>query len=267
MGNPKGSATTGQVQSLVRALGILETLASHRNGLRLTELANKIKLPRSTTHRLLTTMDGLHFVLFDTATNHWLIGPQALTVGAAFGGVHDIARLGQPFIRSLNEASQEMVSLVLPDEQDIICVEQKKARLATTRNFRVGDRRPMHLTAAGCSILAWWNDDSLGAYFNKIAMRGLTEKSITDTNMLTEKLHRSKKRGYAMDQEESVKELCCVGAPVFNSRAEPVAALSISAPRARMPRSRMHSLGQELQATACNLTNTIGGQLPEEIHR
>lgn len=73
----------GCVQSLVRAFGVLDEL-SKTSGLTLTEVANRVRLPRSTTHRLLTTMQALKYVRFDRDTSHWLIGVQAFNVGAAF---------------------------------------------------------------------------------------------------------------------------------------------------------------------------------------
>ena len=261
------SAKTGQVQSVVRALTILKTLANHRDGLILTEIAKAVDLPRSTTHRLLTTMDSQRFVLFDTETNHWTIGPQAFIVGASFGGMRDIARLGEPFIRSLNMTSQETVNLALSEKESILVVGQRRSRLGTPQYSKVGDRLPLHLSAAGRSMMAWWQDSEITAHFASIDMCQQTEKSVTEAQKLVEKLQRSRERGYAFESEENIKGMCCVGAPVFNSQGKPTAAISISAPPARMNRSRMHALGRELRATAFKLSDAIGGHLPEEIHR
>lgn len=258
--------TTGQVQSLVRALGALEELSHHPNGLILTDLARAIDLPRSTTHRLLTTMNTLRFVVFDPVTNHWHVGPKAYSVGAAFGGVRDLARLGRPFIRALNMTSEETVNLVVPDHTDLIYVGQQRARNPSPVPFRTGDRLPMHLAAAGRAMLAFFQDRELDCHVSATEFKKRTQKSITTGAHLAEKLALARERGYAFDCQESAEDLRCVGAPIFDASGEPVAALSISAPINRMEKPRMHSLGRELRATALKITNSLGGRIPDALY-
>jgi hypothetical protein len=72
----------GRVQSLVRAFGILDELAKSDH-MTLSDLSRAVGLPRSTTHRLLTTMEALRYVAFDRRKNGWSVGVQAFTVGTA----------------------------------------------------------------------------------------------------------------------------------------------------------------------------------------
>lgn len=266
MPEDRGAATSGQVQSLVRALGALEELARHASGLSLTQLSRRIDLPRSTTHRLLTTMNGLRFVLFDPQTNHWMVGPQAFTVGAAFGGARDLARLGRPFIRALNMKSDETVNLLVPNEQEMVYVGQQRSKSATPMPFETGDRLPIHLAAAGKAVLAFQREEELDAHLRKVDFTRRTNRSLASARDLAESLRQVRGRGYAFDQEESAQQLHCVGAPVFDAQGQPVAALSISGPDTRMGRERMHALGRELRATALKLTNSLGGQAPDVLY-
>jgi IclR family acetate operon transcriptional repressor len=77
---------TGQVQSLSRALRLLNALSHHPRGLALSAIARLVGLPPSTAHRLLTTLQAERYVRFETADSLWLIGVQAFRVGAAFNG-------------------------------------------------------------------------------------------------------------------------------------------------------------------------------------
>ncbi|MCG8441126.1 MAG: IclR family transcriptional regulator [Caulobacterales bacterium] len=266
MSGERSAASTGQVQSLVRALGALEKLAEHPHGQTLTELAKATGLPRSTTHRLLTTMHSLRFVIFDNDSNRWMVGPQALSVGAAFGGVRDLARLGRPFLRMLNMTSKEAVNLVIADDHHQIYVGQHRAKSITAPPVQPGDRLPLHLGAAGKSMMAFWRDDELDAHLRTTDFTKRTERSNTDAGRLVEKLKVVRERGYAFDCEENMVAVRCVGAPVFDAFGEPAGALSISAQINRMEKPRMHALGRELRAAALKLTNSLGGKVPHVLY-
>lgn len=260
----KTAGTTGQVQSLVRALALLEEVSRHPGGLTLTELAAAADLPRSTTHRLLTTMSSLRFVMFDERTCQWRVGPQAFVVGAAFGGARDLARLGKPFLRALNLASSETVSLSVEEKGQQFYVGQASVSSAPSPLFRTGDRLPMHCSAAGKSVLAFWRSDAFEMHVQSSDLTARTASSISTLSALETELREVRARGYATDMEESSREIRCVGAPIFDTVGDPIAAISISAPVSRMSPERMHALGCEVRAAALKFTNSLGGRVPAE---
>lgn len=81
---------SGQVQSLVRALSLLSTVARASEGLSLTDLSEMLALAPSTAHRLLTTLQQEGFVRFERVTNLWQVGLQAFVVGSAFVRSRDV---------------------------------------------------------------------------------------------------------------------------------------------------------------------------------
>jgi IclR family acetate operon transcriptional repressor len=265
MANSDDASRSGQVQSLTRALRALQALSGERNGLTLTALAAAVKLPRSTTHRLLTTMSALQFVMFDPKTNQWRIGPQAFAVGAAFGDVRDFAQVGRPYLRALNMASRETVSISVPDQHDQVFVAQARGMAQARGLVQSGDRLPIHFTASGKSIMAFWRDNELETHFRTADFTRRTAQSNNNVVLLAEKLAAIKARGFAYDCEETHGDLRCVAAPVFDALGEPVAALSISAPMVRMDKPRMHDLGCELRAAALKMTTALGGRAPAAL--
>src|SRR5689334_848184 len=87
----------GQVQSLSRALAILEALAHSHDGLTLTELAQTVGLATSTAHRLLTTLQQARFVRFDPFASVWQVGVRAFIVGSAFARTRDVTMVARPY--------------------------------------------------------------------------------------------------------------------------------------------------------------------------
>ena len=111
----------GQVQSLTRALALLEAVARSHDGLALTELAQTVGLPPSTAHRLLTTLQQGRFVRFDLLASVWQIGVQAFVVGNAFARTRDVLTMARPHMRRLMEESGETVNLYVADERARPC--------------------------------------------------------------------------------------------------------------------------------------------------
>ena len=99
----------GQVQSLTRALSLLEALARSHDRLTLTELAQTVGLATSTAHRLLTTLQQARFARFDPLASVWQVGVQAFIVGNAFARTRDVTMI---------EADVEVIEIdELPQEQ------------------------------------------------------------------------------------------------------------------------------------------------------
>jgi len=87
---------SGHVQSFVRALGILDTLAESAEGMTLTDVAQIVGLPPSTAHRLLTTLESRRHVRFEAREGLWQVGVQSFVVGQAFRRSRDVAGLARP---------------------------------------------------------------------------------------------------------------------------------------------------------------------------
>ena len=118
---------TGGVQSLIRALSILDVLAENDDGLTLTAVVNRVCLPPSTVHRLLTTLQQKRFVRFEPNGLTWRVGVQSFVVGAAFARSREVAPIALPFMRQLMEKSGEAVNLYVRNERQAICIAQSSA--------------------------------------------------------------------------------------------------------------------------------------------
>ena len=109
--------SSGQVQSLSRALKILSALSHHTGGLTLSETAVKVGLPPSTTHRLLATLQSERFVRFDSGVGRWRVGLQAFRIGQGFLNSRDAGLAARPFIRKLVADTGETIRLLAADDE------------------------------------------------------------------------------------------------------------------------------------------------------
>lgn len=249
----------GTVQSLVRALRLLELLAEDDEGYRLVDLAQRAGLSTSTTHRLLTTLEQKRFVQFDREANLWHVGVQSFAVGAAFGRRRNIATLAAPIMRRLRDQTGETVNLGLADGGDVVFLTQVESREVMRAMGRPGGRLPLACTAMGQAILAAMSEVQVSEYLHKHGLPRLTPNSIARPGKLHEALEEVRRTGYAVDHEENAAGLRCVAAVILNETAEPVAALSIAGPTVRLTVGRVPEIGRQVMSAAREVTAAIGG--------
>jgi IclR family acetate operon transcriptional repressor len=256
--NPR-TARGDTVQSLTRALGLLNALARHDQGLGLSEAAKETGLAVSTAHRLLSTLQHENFVRFDPERGVWMIGVQTFIVGSAFLRARELTGVARPLMRQLMEKSGETVNLAVEEGGEAIYVAQIECRKTMRAIARPGGRAAMHCSGVGKALLAAMPEDEVERI---IALHGLpaaTAKTITTPAGLRAELQAIRKRGFAIDEEENAIGLRCVAAPVFDEHGKPIAAISLSGPTARIGDDLLLSLGEAVLDAARQITSGLGG--------
>ena len=252
-----------QVQSLVRALSLVNRIAVSDDGLTLTELAQQVGLSASTAHRLLTTLEQERYVHFDGERRLWSVGVQAFVTGSAFLKTRSLVAAARPHMRALMEESEETVNLAIEDEAEAVYLSQVECRQMMRAFARPGGRVPLHCSSVGKALMAAMPDNRLSKVLHRHGLPRVTLKTLDTTATLRADLALSRNRGYAIDDEEHAVGLRCIAAVVFNENAEAVAAISLSGPMARIPDQRIPLLGQLVRAKAEAVTGQLGGMVPE----
>jgi IclR family transcriptional regulator, acetate operon repressor len=253
----------GGVQSVDRALLIIETLAEDDEGYRLTDLAVRTGLSPSTVHRLLTTLEKRRFVQFDRDESMWHIGAQSFAVGATFARRRNFVAQAMPYLRKLRDQTRETANLAVVDDESIIVLTRMESREIMRSLTKVGGRVAMVASGVGKAVLATYSDEDVNAIICRQGMPRLTEKSIVRPSELFRELEAIRRQGYAVDNEEARMGLRCVAAVVYNDCGEPLAAISVSGMTSRVTDERLPALGRIVREVAAELTVALGGVMPE----
>ncbi len=253
-----------QVQSLTRALIILEKLSEHDGGLTLTELARLGELPTSTTHRLLTTLENRRFVRFNRGANLWSVGVQSFVVGNTFARSRNFVPLAKIFMRHLMDQAGETVNLATHDQEEIVYLAQVECREIVRAFVRPGSRAPLHCSAVGKAILAAMPDVDRNR-ITQHQMSGSGDAARLYTPDLMSELEDVRRRGYAIDDEEQSIGMRCVASVIYDENGGPLAAVSISGPTARISNERIPTIGELVRKTCRDITTDLGGRQPSEI--
>jgi IclR family transcriptional regulator, acetate operon repressor len=257
-------AKSGSVQSVDRAMALLEALGEDEEGYRLTDLAIRTGLSISTAHRLLTTLEQRKFVEFDQSENMWHVGRQSFSVGAAFVRRRNFVAPALPFLRRLRDLTRETANMGVADDGEVVVLTQVESREIMRAITRVGRRAPMVASGLGKAILATYSDDEVAAIIKRHGMPRLTPRSVVRAGELRGALDKVRADGYAVDDEEFLSGLRCVASVVYNDQGEAMAAISVSGLAARVPADRLAELGQLVSQTARELTAALGGRPPQQ---
>lgn len=265
--NPKSfeeedGAKSGAVQSVDRAMLLLEALGEDEEGYRLTDLAIRTGLSPSTAHRLLTTLEKRRFVEFNPSDNMWHVGRQAFAIGSAFVRRRNFVAPALPFLRRLRDLTHETANLGIVEEGEVVVLTQVESREIMRAITRVGGRAPMVTSGIGKAILATYPDQDVVAIIQRHGMRRLTPKSMVRAGELRDALDIVRRDGYAVDDQEFLTGLRCVAAVVYNDQAEALAAISVSGLASRVAPERVPELGRLVRETARDLSLALGGRLP-----
>lgn len=251
---------SGTIQSVDRALDILEALARAQEALPLVTLAGEVGLNPSTCHHLLATLAQRGYVVQEPRTRYYCLGNQVLQLQHARVQQIDLASLVGPILRELNRSTGEAVHLAVLQARELVTVAKLESlHPIKVDNGFVGKSNAAHATATGKAILAYLPEVELD---EMIAARGLhpfTRRTITDPGVLMAELERVRQSGYAVDDEEFQPGVICVGAPVRNHAGQVVASISISAPQMRLTsQDGVDHLARQAVAAAGQISAQLG---------
>lgn len=244
------------VQSIERALSILESLARRPQGFGVTELGQLLGLHKSTIHRLLSTLLAYGYVEQDPETERYRLGLKLVALAMELLNTLDFRKEAIPYLKELVEISRETVQLAVLDCGEVVVVERDHSPEAVTVNL--GLRGQVHCTAEGKVLLAYLPREEVIAILKHQGMPQHTVNTITDLNSMLSHLEKVRTQGYAINAEEFVEGVRAVAAPVFNHNGKVIAAVSISGPTSRLTLERVGRLVTVLKEACFSISSRLG---------
>ena len=252
------------VQTIDRVSSLIDILSRSPRGISLRDLSAEGKLPKGTTHRLLSSLTYFGFARQDLKTRNYLLGFKWIELGQLVLSQLDLRREAEPFLKDLAEKTKETVHLVFLDRNEIVYIDKVEAdhgqgglRMAS----RIGLRNPAHSSAVGKVLLADFPEEALEFFLRNKGLPRRTGNTITEPNQLKEHLTLVKRQGYAIDDEENEKGIRCVGAPIYNETGKAVAAVSVSGPAFRITKKVIQeTLKKQVMETALKISRRLGYQ-------
>ena len=243
--------------ALEKALDVLDAIGAAPEGLGQTELAEQLKLPRTTVYRLLATLVARGLVRRDPLRKVYCLGLRCFEMARQAYAMPDLVAAAAMELRALRDLTGETSYLATLEGREVVSLERCDGAHSQRSAAALGERKPIHCTSQGKAILSAMDDASRDAIVRDAVLKPLTPLTIIDRRRLQAELRITKARGYAIDDEEIVLGVRCVGAPVIDSSGQVRGAISVAGPAYRLTRARLELLGPELAEAA----RRVGAQL------
>jgi DNA-binding IclR family transcriptional regulator len=242
------------IQSVDRAAALIKAIADSPHSPTVNELADICGLNRSTTWRLLATLDSHGLIDRDPISQRYSLGYAFLRM-AAGAEVDPLVRRGRPVLEQLAQQTGETTNLAVARRFSLVYVDQVDPPHVMAPNW-FGRTVPLHATSTGKAYLAFLPEDEKEAVLPRRLER-YTRTTVTDRRRLGEELAAARRDGYAICVGELEESLFGASAPVLSEQGRPVAIVSVWGTEHRLPRERLAEVGGQAVAAAAELKELL----------
>lgn len=241
------ATTNAPVKSIQTFIGILEAIEA-LDGAGVTDVASEMGIAKSTAHDHLKTLEMNDFVINEGGK--YYVGLRFLTHGGRARTKIDLYEIAKPELNRLAEKTGEVANLIVEEHGLGVYIDMVRSDNAVNLDTYIGKREYLHNTAVGKAILANLPGDRRNEIIEDRGLPSETPQTMTDKIDFFQELETVKSQGYAIDNEERLEGLRCVGVPIKVDEERVIGAISVSGPTRRMDENRLGKLADEVMRVA-----------------
>lgn len=226
---------------LLKAKAIMDFLSENNNGVTLKDICLGIGISKSTTLKVLTTLQYIGFVRRSDPEKRYYLGTDLILYGQNVLTSFDIADVAGVYLKELRNVTGETVNLGVESNNKVVLLQKYESLQSIKLNSKVGSKLDLYSSAMGKALLATKNPTDVDKYIVNEDFQSLTDKTITDKDALIAQLGVIKREGYAVDDKESQREVVCVGASIEKYQ-HVFGAFSVSIPEYRLDAELMEDI-------------------------
>lgn len=222
------------LESVDRVMKVLDCFTQDTSELRLTDLSDRLGMPKPQVLRIVSTLETGGYVVRDPGTKRYRLGARLFHLGTVAQQGMDLRRVAHPHLRRLAEATQETARLVVPDVDGPICIDVVESPKAIRVFAQLGLRLPWHAGTSPKVILAYLTETERERILARGGFRRYTPRTVTDPDALRREVLAIRERGYHIGVRDLDEEATGVSAPVFGEDGRIAGAINVSAPASRL---------------------------------
>jgi DNA-binding IclR family transcriptional regulator len=245
------------IPNVDRAFKILELLSESPQGMRFADIYEQLSLAKSSAFVLLENLEMKGYVE-KTPEGKYRATLRLFQLGSRVLNNLDIRSTALPYMIAFRDEIGLPVHLAMLDGTDIVYLEKVEGTGFIRFDTYVGKRAPVHLTAVGKAIAAYLPEEQVDEIIAARGLGGGTEKAVATKAEFKAVLQTVRELGYALEDEEEVLGVRCIGAPVRNHLGEVTASISIIGLHRELPAARIPEFGKSVVEMAGRISSALG---------
>ncbi|AFQ56349.1 HTH-type transcriptional regulator KipR [Bacillus subtilis] len=243
-------------KTVVKSMALLN-LFLHKPSLTLSELVSLTGMPKTSVHRMVSSLEEMGFLSRD-ASGAYSLGLVFLEFGQLVADRLDIRKIAKPVMEELCREVDEAVQLIMRDGNEAIYVEKIEGTQTVRLYTAIGRRSPLYAGACARSILSFLPREEIEAYIKQTELISIGSGTITDPEKLLQEIDASVQNGYTVSYSELENYTAAIGAPIFNHERQVAAGISIAGFEARFTEDRLPYLTEKVKDAALQISRKIG---------
>lgn len=249
------------IQSIKRAIQILNSFTSKEKELSITELSKRLNLHKSTIHRILVTLEDESLVIKNQITQKYHLGIKLFELGHLVQDQMEIRTYALPVMKELAQKTEESIDLNIVSDGKRVSIEKIESPHDIRRIIQLGKSLPLYCGGSGKALLAFLPDEEIDKIIQQENLLPLGPNTITDPAKLREHLKEIRKNRYAISIEERSLGSASIAAPIWDYTRKVVASLSISGPTTRFTKQKIPTLISLVKEAAKEISKSLGYQI------
>jgi IclR family transcriptional regulator, KDG regulon repressor len=252
------------LQTLEHAVGLLELLREHPEGLRFTELSHRLQLTKPSTFRILTTLIECRYLARSDESGKYGLGPRLWQLGcAAVERESSLREAAAPVLRQVAAETGETANLTIYDHGRIVYIDSVESEQSLRFSPGIGASAPAHCVASGKALLAFQPHEEIERVVRS-GLEALTPRTIVEPAALMRELASIRVAGVSKNLGESHPGVGAIAVPIFRPDGRVLAAISVAGPLVRLSGPRLRTYDGILREAAAEVMRRIGGARAEE---
>lgn len=246
------------IQSVQRALHILTFFSASRPQIGLTEISKLMELPKTTVYGLVKTLTQEGFLLQDKDNKKYTLGLKIYELSTYLLSSLKINQVGMEPVQKLAKKTKLMSRIGIWDKDSILVTANFFPDSDNNQFNIIGPRVPGYCSALGKTILSSFSEEQIQEYLDRTQLVLYTDNTITDKDILLEKILAVRKDGFAREDEEYINSMSCIGAPVYDNTGSTVASVSVSGMFGFIEDEKLKEIIIEVKKTGMEVSQRMG---------
>ncbi|MFI3283158.1 MAG: IclR family transcriptional regulator [Rikenellaceae bacterium] len=246
------------VPGLERGIEIIEYLTRYPKGRTLPEIYQALKIPQTTVYRILCTFIRCEYIIYCEDTKRYKLSMKILMLGYRTLMDYSLSESVLPRMRELCDEFHETICFGVMSDNSVVLIEQVQGDNAFCFTMSLGKSFELHCSAPGKAIMAFLPRVESEKYINRVVFTSHNERTITSKEEYRRELDIVLEKGYAIDREEELTGVMCVGAPILNHVGYPCGAIWTSAPKDRIMKRSEEFFVEGIKSLAEQISKDLG---------